>query len=357
MSRRHKQWLALTCIAIVLAWCSYYTMHVRDGETAVRLNGLDIGEVVLNNLKPGVPFQLHVEGPYGRTVLLRDVPALAPEEHRTMDITLADMPCTLRGRVVAPAGAGVPHATVAIRWTNSDCSESASLWSKRSVDAAGRFSFGSIFSPRAFLVVEATGFTPSWLPAVEVPTDGRELTVTLYPGKAVTVTVVDVSGAMLPARVSCALPSGARIFESRTDEGDGVHVLRGLPDGEVSITATVYGTPFTTTHDARDPELRVEVPLLGRVEAYMPLFDGDPPDETCLMCLSPAADPNLREVYARVDPNGREPSVFPGVLPGEYVATLRRYPDGFADMSSYVEMSSRLPVVVRAAETLELEVW
>lgn len=344
--------------AYTLAGCSYYRTYTGTaGEAVVRLNGLETGEVALSDLKPNLAFQLQVEGPYGRTLSNQVVPALAPGEHRTLDVSLPEGPRTLRGRVVDANGAPLSQGRVALRWDHSDAQESTNRNIEKTVDAEGRFSFPGVFAREVFLQADADGFAPLWIAELDVPRDERELTFTLEPERVVKVTVSDSSGTPLPARVSCVLPSGAWAFASRAHEEEGTYVLHGLPDGEVAVRAMVYGAPFTETHDTRNPELWIRIPRLGRVEVDASLFDGAIPDETWLMCLSPATDTDLNEIYAKVDPAGQEAAAFPGVEPGEYFAALRRYPYGFSDMTRFVEMSSRVPVVVRAGETARAEVW
>jgi hypothetical protein len=141
-------------------------------------------------------------------------------------------------------------------------------------------------------------------------------------------------------------------------EGEtGAYILRGLPEGEVSITATVYGAPFVRSHDTREPQLRIVVPVLGQVRAAVNLFDEAQADKTWLVCLVPEPGSGLVEVYALIEKDGREDSLFKGVQPGRYSALVRRYPDGFADMQRFEDMSPAVSIEVRAREVSRVELW
>jgi len=343
--------------AYTRAGCSFYeVVPLAGGEVAVRVHALREGRVTLNDLEPHLPLRLRVEGSLGSTIQEQDIAPLAPEEHRAIEVVLARAPRTLRGRVMDEAGVPLPRATVGIRWTPPD-SPNGTTALTRGFEDDGGFELGNVYEPEVFLSVEANGSVPVWNERFEVPVDGAPLEFRLSPSRVVEVTVEDEAGMRLPAFVHAELPTGALVFGQEVEGETGVYLLRGLPRGEVAVTASVYGAPHTRTCDATEPRLVIRVPVLGEVRAKVHVFGDTGVDDSWVVCLVPAPGATLAEVYATIDPGGRDESVFPGVVPGGYEAVVRRYPDGFAALDRFEERSPRVTVEVRAGEISRIELW
>ncbi len=342
------------------AGCSYYqTYDDVEGGVVVRLYTLREGRVTLNDLKPGLPFELRVDGVFGTVVHLEEIAPLQPGEQRSLVVELPRGPATLHGRVLDHEGRPLSEARASVSYEHSDMPSNQSNSRSHGVDAEGRFTFENVYAARVSFSVRAEGYVGFRDTELEVPQDGSEIVLHLDPAPhTVTVRIEDESGQPLSASsVRVELATGALVFGREVDDDPGAYILHDLPDEEVTILAYVFGVPYRQTHHPADPELVIRVPATGEVEVRLHVPADVELDDKTLVCLVPAADSGLQERYAWIVEGGAEPTTFPGVIPGRYEAVVRRYPDGYEFMDRFEELGPRVSVVVTAKQTARIELW
>jgi len=335
--------------------CSFYRVFFpRDGGVVVRLSALEDGRVVLNDLVSGVPFQLRVEGPFAGVIQEESIAPLKPGEHRVREVVLVRPPSKLYGRVLDEAGNPLPQAVVSIVSVLPDSPRSMSGRLMSGVDEEGRFELTHIYSPTVWFSAQADGYVKFTDEACEVSVEGTFLEVRLRPGKVVKVTIEDESGKRLPASYVLASLSNAVTVSGGSEVvgEEGVYLLRGLPDEEVTITAYIYGVVHTRSHDPSNPECLFTVPVLGGVQVTLLLFDESQIDADWLLCLVPTANTDLAIRYALL----HNPD-FLGVLPGSYYLVIRHFPKGVEHLDEFLEASSHVHIDVTAGTQAHAEVW
>ncbi|MEW6071206.1 MAG: carboxypeptidase-like regulatory domain-containing protein [Planctomycetota bacterium] len=327
------------------------TVVLPDGTVVLRLWSMEGARVVLNDLKPGIPMQLRVEGLYSGVIQEESIPPLQPREHRIQEVALAREPRTLSGRVLDESGNPLPQAWVKLTWFESDFPEREYTMPKR-VDEDGCFRLTDLYGPTVYLSADADGFAKYVDPEFPLPQEDSYIEIRLSRGNTVTVTVEDDVGRRLPATVFAVLPNGATVsMGQQVEEQEGVYVMHGVPNGPITLRAYIAAIPHDQTHDGRVPECRFVVPVSGELHVRVRLFDESQVDERWLLTLTPNFEggPPVRYAYL-YDP------VFPYVTPGSYTLVMRRFPRGFGDKSEFEEKSLPVPIQVHQGERVEVEV-
>jgi len=326
-------------------------VHLQDGTVVLRLWAMEGGRVILNDLKPGIPMQLRVEGHYSGVIQEESIPPLQPREHRIQRVVLAMEAKTLSGRVLDEGGQPIPEAWVKITWIESDTPERG-YTRAIPVDKDGSFRIAGIYSPTVYLSAEADGFAKYVDPVFPVPQEDCYVEIRLSPGNTVKVTVEDDQGKRLSATLFSVLPNGVDASMGQQVEGqEGTYLMHGLPSGPITLRAYIGAIPHEQTHDGRIPECRFVVPQSGEVHVNVRLFDESQVDELWLLTLIPNFEGGPPERYAYMyDP------VFSYVVPGSYTLVMRRFPRGFGDKSEFEEKSLPVPIQVHKGERADVEV-
>ncbi len=347
------------------AGCSYYSRPTAPtDEFVVRLNALREGRVVLNDLVPGLPLRLRVDGPFGTAIQEQDIAPLRPEEHRTVEVDLPRGPRSLRIRVLDTAGNPLPQASVTVRWSPPDYPRSLRSLGG-GVSEEGERVFSTIYAETVSLSVEAERHASIREDDLEIPDDDSFVEFRLAGAHMVTVTIEDEEGRPVAGKVRSWLPSGELSAGRETPGRTGVYLLRDLPDEEITISVRVHGVSYEKTHDPRIRQLRFVVPLLGGIEATIRRTSNVELDDDCHLWLLPRGDASLVRRPVLPDVASTENLHLSDVLPGEYEAVVRRFlrgefPDDAwfneLDASYFEELTPRVPLVVRAGETTWIEV-
>ena len=340
--------------------CSF-PMFFDRGEQGVvaRLHALREGRVILNDIKPGVPLRLRVEGTFGTTIQEQEIAALGPGEHRRVKVRLERGPRTLRGCVLDEAGRPLPTAFVGVSYHPPDHPQNYSRSMGRGVEEDGSFSVGNIYARTVNLHVRAEGCVPFADERFEIPEDDAPVEFRLSPAHVVTVHVEDESGERVPASfVKADLPTGATVYGREVKGEVGAYILRGLPDEEVVVEAWVHAVSYRETCDPREETLLITVPILGRVEADVRLFKGSQLEGDCVLWLLPGSDEELKRRGEEVEPGFSKPVIVEGVLPGSYDAVLRRHSAGrWSPEDPFEDLSPRVPILVQPRVTTSVELW
>jgi hypothetical protein len=326
-------------------------IRLQDGTVVLRLWSMEGGRVVLNDLKPGIPMQLRVEGKYSGVIQEESIPSLQPREHRIQRVVLAMESKTLSGRVLDETGKPIPEAWVLTTWVESDAPERAYNHPKQ-VEKDGGFRYTDIYSPTVWLFARADGFVNYANPECPVPEKDSYVEIRLTPGNTVKVTVEDDQGKRLPATVQAILANDVVVsMGQQVEQQEGVYLMHGLPSGPITLRAYIGAIPHEQTHDGRVPECKFVVPVSGELHVNVRLFDESQVNHLWCLALMPNFEGGPPVRYAPLhDP------VFSYVVPGTYTLVMRRFPRGFSDMSDFEEKSLPVPIQVHKGERVEVEV-
>lgn len=348
---------AASVTALSASGCEIYHWVEPEGEPGfIGLYAGRDGHVIVNDLAPDLPLHLRVVTKEGEALLERDLAPLGPEEWREVEIELDAEARTLRGRVLDEAGEPVVHAYVSVDYRVPGESASGSM--STGVGADGGFSIGGFYADTVSFRVHAQGFVRFSAEDYPLPVGDEPVEIRLESGHDVWVRVRDLDGRPVPARVHAfrAEAKGAPLAYP-TEVEPGTYLLRDLPAEEVTIRARVHGVTYLRTHDALDPELAIEVPRLGALEATLSVPGDVTLDENCFLWLLPDGDDS---VVKRVAPLGTDPVTLPDLLPGHYVAVVRRWHRGEMDPDAWFEefpdeqfeeLSRRVPCEIAAGAT------
>jgi len=159
-------------------------------------------------------------------------------------------------------------------------------------------------------------------------------------------------------------------YVAATESETGTYLLSKLPEEEVTIRARVHGVTYLRPHDPRVPELEFEVPVVGGLEAIIRTPVEIELDENCHLWFLPDGDSRIVRRYGMIDPTGTDPVLLPDLLPGRYLAVVRRWhrpeeiPSDLRDTwfedfpdDQFEELSSQVPLVIRPGETTRIEIW
>jgi hypothetical protein len=238
------------------------------------------------------------------------------------------------------------------------------------VEEDGSFTIRALYASTASFTVHARGYVTLSIEDYELPADDTPVEFRLERGHDVTVRVSDRKGRPVQARVYAQLPgeilgSLARKMESET----GTYLLRDLPGQQVVIEARVHGVNYRVLHDALAPELTIEVPVLGALEAKIQgAAQLELDAASCHLWLFPQDGTDLVRRFALLDPTGQSPVLLPDILPGTYHAVLRRWhrpeeiPPELSDTwfedfpgEQFEELTPLVPVTIRPTETTCIE--
>ncbi len=127
----------------------------ENGMVVARLHAGKDGRVLLNDLRPGLPLSLRVEGLYGTPVHKQDIGPLSPEEWRVLDVELPRGPRTLHGRVVDEIGRPLLTARPSVSFAPADSPGGLTFGSSGGVDENGEFEVTRIFASHISLTISA----------------------------------------------------------------------------------------------------------------------------------------------------------------------------------------------------------
>ncbi len=331
--------------------------YTEDGTWVIRLQALRDGGVIVNDVVPGLPLHLRVDGQYGTPIQEQTIAPLGPEEHRRIEVVLVEGAKTVRGRVLNEAGEPIPHASVGVFHVAPDSRPGSSQGSGGSVEDDGSFEIPYVYATHIHINADADGYVPFRDREYEVPVDGEELVVRLAKGHVVTVVLEEECGKRQTGQVWSDLPNGAGAYGQKVEGETGVYLVRGLPDEEVTIQARVYWTVHERVHDPLVPNLTITIPTLGEVEATVRRFGDLELDGECGLWILPVDDEGLRRRYAELEQDFTNPVRIPGVLPGRYEAVVQRYLGGYYEEARFDELSPRIPIVILPGEPTRFEVW
>jgi len=310
--------------------------------------------VVINGIQPGLAMQLLVVSRTNTILVERELAPLGEEEHRDEDIDLDRVPRTLRGRVVDEQGQPLAQASAGIDSKLLDLSYHGGQSFSRSLDEDGGFEFPEIFAERVSFHARCDGYIPFRDAELEVPSDETPIEIVLAKGREALVIVEDEKGRAIEAAVVASLPGGA-VALSRTLK-KGHYMLHGLPDAAVTVTAMLEQTHHRKELGARDSELRITLPVAGRVEGTVTMPPGLEPDARCRVWLVPEDG----QMYARWswtpsnEPGTRDFSI-EHVLPGRYKAVVRRQDLSRIPEVVYEDVGGHVWIEVESERTTRVE--
>ncbi len=334
----------------------YHPGYTEDGTFVIRVNALREGGVIVNDIEPGLPLHLRVDGKYGTPIQAQTIAPLAPEEHRRIEVVLVERSKTARGRVVDEADQPLPHASVSVTHVPPDERPGHSWTIGGSVEDDGSFEISHIYATHIYISARADGYVPFCAREYEVPLDGEELVVRLAEGHAVTVIFEEECGKRQTGWIWSDLPNGA-IAGGHPVEGEtGVYLVRGLPDEEVTIKAELHWTVHERVHDPLVPNLTITIPTLGEVEATVHRFSDLELDDQCGLWILPVDGEGRRRRDAVLEQDFTNPVRIPGVLPGRYEAVVQRYLGGYYEEARFEELSPRLSIEILPGEPTRFEI-
>jgi RNA polymerase sigma-70 factor (ECF subfamily) len=305
----------------------------------------DAGRFVAQDLQTDVPMTLRVFGPFQEQLDELVIEPLGRSERRCVKIQLKEPARILQGRV--RSAEGDPIARTKITLTRAD----KESWS-RECGADGSFHFplpaDGIFS----LAASKRGWCDREIPTLESALSVSPLELRLEPGHDVTVDVFDGKGARVPdPHLDARAPSMSKVWLSSEDREGRLHI-QDLPGTICTLTLRVGGIERDLAHDARVPEARFELPVLGNVEVSWDRTAVVVPSDTFdQIALRPCDSPRvLLEHMIQTDVRGSH--TFSSMVPGEYTVAIERYVPGHPDMPEVYEvLTTPVHVTVVADQT------
>ena len=354
----------------IFAWteagCSPYTWSRQDdGSETVHLYTRETG-LIMNDLVPGLALGLRVTGRFGELLEEREIAPLGREEWRKLDVALTGGARTLRGRVLDETGQPVSQADVSVSWFPDGGAGRISRTESQGVGRDGSFALSGLYARTVSFLVSADGYVDLWFEDYELPADETSVELRLTTGRDLVVRVFDLAGRPVPARVSVRFGDTRFSYVSATTSEPGTYLLRNLPEREVNVRARVHGVSYWRSHDPLDPELVIEVPALGAAEATLRTPGDLELDDDCHLWFLPDGDSGVVRRYGFIDPTGTDPVLLPDILPGRYLAVVRRWHRGEIDPQwwfeeipdvQFEELSPRVPLVIHPGETTRVEIW
>ncbi len=350
---------------LVASGCSTYRWKQEgDSPGSLGMSARD-GRVIANDLLPGLPMGLRILARSGSVLEERDILPLATGEWRILEVVLGEGSWEFRGRIVDEAGDPVHRANISRRFPPAGKTQ---LSSSMGVEQDGSFTIRGLFDSTVSFTASAPGYSTLSVVDLPVPTNESPVLFRLERGHDVLVRVADKAGHPVRARIYAREPNGVLGSLGRGKELElGSYLLRDLPGTQLVIDARVHGVIRPIEHNGLVPELMIEVPVLAALEATIPDALGSELDDNCLLWLFPDGETDLVRRYRVLDLKGSAPTVLSDLLPGSYLAVLRRwnrpeeispdlddawfeeYPD-----DQFEELTPRVPVTVRAGKTTRI---
>ncbi len=305
----------------------------------------DEGVVALQSLVPGLPLQFSVMDEIETRVLDEYVAPLRAQEVRELVLRLPYAPRTLSGVVEDSAGRPVERAQVKFH-------DEGHAYGKLT-DANGRFQFEHLFATEANLEIERRGYVNVRMKDVPIQEDGYPLRIVLEAGRDARVRVSDETEASVDlGSLSARLLSGERAWYAENAE-DGCRTLLDLPIQELEVRLELAGKTFSAQLGARQEELELRVPTLGRLEV------------TCAPAPSMVRDRmgvRLRSLGEEgleqwVQAFAAKPAVFDAVLPGDYELGYVTWesPESDDEVVLLVPLGETIRVRIEAGQTERVE--
>ncbi|HEX6811867.1 MAG TPA: sigma-70 family RNA polymerase sigma factor [Planctomycetota bacterium] len=277
------------------------------------------GTAKLSSLRPDEPGRLVVFDAFDRELGAQDVVTPPPGEDRAVDVTVAEPPRTLRGRVVDGNGAPVALARLALRVPGP------SNGLDRGVDlragADGRFRYGP-FLIAGDLVV--TAHRPGFGAATRALTGAdfdTDVQLVLPLARRATVRIVDERGAPMPDLL-LVVETGTprRVDQQRTAPGE--FVCSDLPDRDVTVATSFAGRWYRAPLPATTDRVELRVPCPARVRIDPPnAWPRDPFWQLMALAtpLSPPTGDVAEPVLLETEGGSQAPYVVNQLLlPGRY---------------------------------------
>ncbi len=307
------------------------------------------GRIVLTCVASERTFHLKVLGAATRVLHEEDVPALGPEEKRSIEITLTSTGNDFSGRVLDADGNPIVGASVTLAKEMGE--------SRASTDSQGRFRFERLGDGPYVLAISKRGYATLLDPDYELPRGAAPVEFRLDVGHLVRVHVVDASGRPVKdCDVGIRDSKGAFADEQRTDVG--MFECPDLPARTLTFFARVGGVDYPKDHSALDPELTISVPVHGSIEIRLPESLAIDPYRTVRLVLDKV---EANDSDSAVDLHPTEQStrrlLFGAVLPGEYRARLEQWdPTGDEnEVEGWKACGGARSIAVKAGETLTLD--
>jgi RNA polymerase sigma-70 factor (ECF subfamily) len=328
-------------ILVGSCWSAHMASETQRRGTAV-CNCDDQGRFVVEDLRPGEPITLQVLGPFERVLHEEEIIPLERSERREIAIRILEPGRKLVGRVLSEEGRGIYRAHVFVNGDNSGVG--------CFTGHDGEFSFSGMDDGEFRLSVEKRGWVPREIPIVLSVVNSAPAEVRLQPGHDVAVDVLDAHGArVLEARVSARDPSTGRTWQAHDDRSGRLH-LDDLPPAACQLTVNVAGEVLERMHDALVPQVRIDVPALGRVEVRWSRPPGADGSQITLRPIDAKRGSLTHSIWNH--PQGSFD--FPCVLPGEYTLAIEKYV-GIPDQSEkYAPIGTPVRVVVEADRTTKI---
>ena len=219
------------------------------------------GRATVRSFVPGQPCAVVALDPMHRELARTTFTTPPANGEIAVDLLVPGTAREFRGRIVDAAGNGLAKATVELGPPGEENQREQAL-----TDATGTFVVRGVYATEALrLKIDAPGFVAQQLdvPPLRSEDGDTERTFRLQPGLAVTVRVVDESGA--PVAIPAHLDSEARLHDAYDDLGPGVRRWSRLPAATVTFHCTIGGVTFPIRHDPRQPEALLRVPKPGRL--------------------------------------------------------------------------------------------
>jgi hypothetical protein len=272
---------------------SFFGTSGADGIYSVLVSGPD-GLIELQELQPGLEFELSVVDRIGGVGAELACPGLGAEEQREVSLVLERFPQQLRGRCVDPASAPLEGAQVAIGGPNS-CHETTG--------ADGRFVSPPLFARAVNVSAELNGYGAAQIQDVD-PSAG-EVVLTLSAGRSLRVELRDTAGrAVKRGMLTARNPDGARSWRASSG-GDGFLDFPTMPFEPLTLEYELYGRRLVKAIDADVEEVVFEVPALGLLEVEVGRLSSKLEEQFWLTARS-LDDPQLDSGRRTVIPTGNQ---------------------------------------------------
>ena len=340
---------------------SLHSRIVRGGGVTLNFSQVRESErVIVSGMRPGLPLQLLVVSGFNTILVERELAPLSPEEHRDVDVVLDRAPRTLRVQLLDEEGEPLTRGSVGISYRGLDLSYHGLQGLSRSDVDNALFEFAEIFTDSVALHASCDGYIPFQDPEFPVPPDELPVELRLEPGREALVIIEDTEGRAVSGAVTASLPSGA-VAVSRAIK-TGQYLLEGLPDAPVTVTfwRTREGGGTNDYHSrelgADETELRIVLPVGGRVEGKVTMPQDIDPEDRYTVNLVPEAE-GLSQGSFWIDPKvpGVSDFFFEDVCPGEYTLVLRRLDLSRIPEIVYEELGSTSRIEVEPERTVRIE--
>jgi hypothetical protein len=296
-------------------WSGSPAQHGRPGVANCALD--DLGRCVVHDLRPTAVITLQLIGPMGVVMHVGSLGSIASTEHRRVVVHLEAAGRGLEGHVRSEDGQPLANAHVSLRRSWED---SASV----DTDGSGRFHFWLV--PEGSLELSASH--PGWVTCdvkdVSASNASTPIDIRLERGHDLAIDVVDPRGRPVPDVHVRARPDARSRWRGGIPDRRGGYVVRDLPLAPCTVVVDVSGRSFERMHDLREPRLRVELPVLGKVAFHWQHSVDTADDRAVSVRLRPVA-PDAEALDWQMGSVAEGAHTFESVFPGEYTISIDRW--------------------------------